>query len=683
MATKFSQLYKQELKSQGILSSLGSAALKQTRQRMDIRNTLFGGSGVLSLAGQKIFGKGYSPLEKASSVLSSSPTSTSSNADSQGITDLLASSERQESLLRVISKNTFNMNMMARDTNITRQNIVSLTKKMTGKSSRTQDALWYDVKTRNTAIDSLSKKGNQSAQQGNTTPSNARGSSSFMGSIMGGLGTIGSLGGGILGGLFGVISKMSPILAIIGLAGAAYVVKQLVSQVDFSGLKKSMMEAIGIDSTSEEPIMKQLAKKLDDALGLDSKPFNSIYEWMENSPFMKKLGDKIVSIANAASDYTRAVFLTLGDGFGKVGEIFSYYFGEFFNANKGLILGVIGAAIGSVLGIKGAAAGGLIGTIIGLATGNKDLPGLMAEKGEKDERIREEEATISDLEKKEKNNTLTFSEKALLNQYRVDGADGRTSRGQALKIMKDRVKQLQIEIDKKSEEQKKLMLFDATTMFNKNLEKVQEEREKNKEPSKSNSPYIISSDFGERAHPITGRRSWHEGVDIKVNEGTDIVAVESGKVTSARNSTSYGNVIEIDHGNGRTTKYAHLKSMQVAVGDMVAKGQKIGLSGNTGQSKGAHLHFEELEGGMAKKPSRELALSAIRGQMLNDGSRALADANRTPPPAPAAAPQSSPPPAAAPQSRSVNQGSTASAYNIDMLPEIWKLNILRPGGIGI
>lgn len=683
MATKFSQLYKQELKSQGILSSLGSAALKQTRQRMDIRNTLFGGSGVMSLAGQKIFGKGYSPLDKSYSALSSSPSSTSSNANSQGITDLLASSDRQESLLRVISKNTFNMNMMARDTNITRQNIVSLTKKMTGKSSRTQDALWYGVKTRNTAIDSLSKKGNQAAQQGNTTPSNAGGSSSFMGSIMGGLGTIGSLGGGILGGLFGVVSKMSPILAIIGLAGAAYVVKQLVSQVDFTGLKKSMMEAMGIDSASEEPIMKQLAKKLDSALGLDSKPFNSIYEWMENSPFMKKLGDKIVSIANAASDYTRAVFLTLGDGFGKVGEIFSYYFGEFFNANKGLILGVIGAAIGSVLGIKGAAAGGLIGTIIGLATGNKDLPGLMAEKGEKDERIREEEATISDLEKKEKNNTLTFSEKALLNQYRVDGADGRTSRGQALKIMKDRVKQLQIEIDKKSEEQKKLMLFDAPTMFNKNLEKVQEEREKNKEPSKSNSPYSITSDFGLRAHPITGRMSQHNGVDIGVNEGTDIVAVESGKIIDARNSSSYGNVIEIDHGNGRTTKYAHLKSMQVAVGDMVTKGQKIGLSGNTGQSKGAHLHFEELEGGMAKKPSRELALSAIRGQMLNDGSRALADGHRAPPPAPAAAPQSSPPPAAAPQSRSVNQGSTASAYNIDMLPEIWKLNILRPGGIGV
>ena len=179
MATKFSQLYKQELKSQGILSSLGSAALKQTRQRMDIRNTLFGGSGVLSLAGQKIFGKGYSPLEKASSVLSSSPTSTSSGADSQGITDLLASSERQEALLRVISKNTFNMNLMARDTNITRQNIVTLTKKMTGRSSKSQDALWYDVKTRNTAIDALAKKRNENTQPGNTAPSNM-GGSSFM-----------------------------------------------------------------------------------------------------------------------------------------------------------------------------------------------------------------------------------------------------------------------------------------------------------------------------------------------------------------------------------------------------------------------------------------------------------------------------------------------------------------------
>ena len=62
MATKFSQIYKQELKSKGILSSLGSAALKQRKERMDIRNVLFGGSGVVSATGQKIFGKGFSAL---------------------------------------------------------------------------------------------------------------------------------------------------------------------------------------------------------------------------------------------------------------------------------------------------------------------------------------------------------------------------------------------------------------------------------------------------------------------------------------------------------------------------------------------------------------------------------------------------------------------------------------------
>ena len=682
MATKFSQLYKQELKSQGILSSLGSAALKQTRQRMDIRNTLFGGSGVMSLAGQKIFGKGYSPLDKSYSALSSSPSSTSSNANSQGITDLLASSDRQESLLRVISKNTFNMNMMARDTNITRQNIVSLTKKMTGKSSRSQDALWYGAKTRESAIDSFAKRGNQSTQQGNTTPSNAGGSSSFMGSIMGGLGTLGSLGGGILGGLFGVISKMSPILAIIGLAGAAYVVKQLMSQVDFTGLKKSMMEAMGIDSASEEPIMKQLAKKLDNALGLDSKPFNSIYEWMENSPFMKKLGDKIVSIAIAANDYTKAVFLTLGDGFGKVGEIFSYYFGEFFNANKGLILGVIGAALGARLGIYGAAAGGLIGSIIGAATGNKDLPGLMSEQAEKEYRLNQLMAEKENLEaKKKKDGSLGITDTGLLNSF-LDEKGGRYI---AVKQLEDRIAELKTKIEDKTEIQKKLMLFDAGAMFNKNLEEVQKQRAKtegSKEASKSNSPIRISSPFGERDRE--GRTSMHNGVDIAMPEGTNIYSVDSGEVKQARFSETYGNVIEIDHGNGRTTRYAHLKSMNVKVGDKVEKDQLIALSGNTGaksgphKTTGPHLHLEDRRNNTPQSPSQEVIEASVRGKLLNDGSITLNSGRSDPPAAPPIVVPVSPPAAAA---KSTSQGPTSSVYNIDMLPDLWKLNLLSPAGV--
>jgi len=675
MATKFSQLYKQELKSQGILSSLGSAALKQTRQRMDIRNTLFGGSGVLSLAGQKIFGKGYSPLEKASSVLSSSPTSTSSNADSQGITDLLASSERQESLLRVISKNTFNMNMMARDTNITRQNIVSLTKKMTGKSSRSQDALWYGVKTRNTAIDSLSKKGNQAAQQGNTTPSNAGGSSSFMGSIMGGLGTIGSLGGGILGGLFGVISKMSPILAIIGLAGAAYVVKQLTSQVDFTGLKKSMLEAIGIDSESQEPILKQLSKKLDDALGLDSKPFASFYEWMEKSPFMIKLGEKIDTISKTAINYTMAAFRTLGDSFGKVGDIFSYYFGEFFNANKGLILGVLGASIGSLLGVKGAALGGLIGAVVGAATGNKDLPGLMAEQAEKEQTLSQLVSDRTNLENDE--SKLNISDKAKLNDYRTG------NRGKAVKQLEDSIAQLQTQIETKKDEQRRMVSFDPSAAFKKNLAEI-EGKKSGSSPSQVPSSEMI-------------KLIYSKFKDAGFNDAQAKAAIANAMAESSLNPNAT-NITgkEESYGLFQINRKAHPEFSAAELVDPVKnidamikimkKDQKSydtfrGLTDENAATAYFMRKFERpANQSDAKVNDRLQNLNKIPGDILNSSSRSLSDANR---------PDNSPPvvtvvqqPQPAPTQTRSTQGSTASAYNPDILPQLIQYNILNPHRIG-
>ena len=640
---------------------------------MDIRNTLFGGSGVMSLAGQKIFGKGYSPLEKASGILSSSPTSASSGANSQGITDLLASSDRQEALLKVISKNTFNMNMMARDTNITRQNIITLTKKVTGQSSRSQDALWNDVRTRNYAIDSMSKKKNENAQPGNTSPSNTGGSSSFLGSIMSGLGTIASLGGGILGGLFGVISRMSPILAIVGLAGAAYVIKQIASQVDFTGLKKSIMDAIGLDSESDEPILKQLAKKLDSALGLDSKPFGSFYEFLEKSPFMIKLGEKINLISTTALDYTKAAFQTLANGFGRVGEIFSYYFGEFFHANKGLILGVMGASIGSLLGIKGAAAGALIGAIVGAATGNKDLAGLTSELFEKQTMLDKLITDRDNLQKNEAN--LSFDDKAKLNDYRSTTG----VRGKSIKQLEDRIGELQIKIGTKKEEQEKLMDFSPNSVFKDELKKLQQERADKEAEAKS--PVKVSSPFGMRTHPITGRQMMHEGVDAPMKEGADVYAAEKGTVKISGAVGNYGNMIEIDHGNGKTTRYGHLKSMNVAVGDMVERGQKIALAGNTGSSTGPHLHFEERENGRATRPSAEMLATAVRGQMLNDNSVLLAAANRQD--------NSSPninvvnTPAAAPAQPAKPQNAVASVHNFDPWVEIWGASILNPAKMGM
>jgi murein DD-endopeptidase MepM/ murein hydrolase activator NlpD len=167
-------------------------------------------------------------------------------------------------------------------------------------------------------------------------------------------------------------------------------------------------------------------------------------------------------------------------------------------------------------------------------------------------------------------------------------------------------------------------------------------------------------------------------------EGTNIYSVHGGKVTQARSSSTYGNVIDIDDGNGRTTRYAHLKSMNVSLGDKVEKDQLIALSGNTGatsgphKTTGPHLHLEDRMRGTPQSPSQEVIEASVRGKLLSDNSIILNAASRPDPnPAP---PIVVPVPAAAPAAKGTTQGSTSSAYNIDMLPELWKLNILSPGG---
>lgn len=102
----------------------------------------------------------------------------------------------------------------------------------------------------------------------------------------------------------------------------------------------------------------------------------------------------------------------------------------------------------------------------------------------------------------------------------------------------------------------------------------------------------ITSDFGNREAPTDGASTDHKGIDIGVGEGRNVYACEQGTVINAGNSNSAGNWIEIDHGNGYTSKYMHNSELKVSVGDVVEKGQLIALSGNTGNSTGPHLHFQ-------------------------------------------------------------------------------------------
>ncbi len=98
--------------------------------------------------------------------------------------------------------------------------------------------------------------------------------------------------------------------------------------------------------------------------------------------------------------------------------------------------------------------------------------------------------------------------------------------------------------------------------------------------------------FGMRLHPILNIYRMHKGMDFLANEGTQVFATADGKVKKCRYSETYGNVIEIDHGYGLITLYAHLSKMSVQKGEQVVRGQDIGYVGNTGLSTGSHLHYE-------------------------------------------------------------------------------------------
>ncbi|MGH8298210.1 MAG: M23 family metallopeptidase [Steroidobacteraceae bacterium] len=120
----------------------------------------------------------------------------------------------------------------------------------------------------------------------------------------------------------------------------------------------------------------------------------------------------------------------------------------------------------------------------------------------------------------------------------------------------------------------------------------------------------ISSGFGERVDPFTGREEFHEGIDFAAPEGTPIHAVAAGIVTWAGQRGGYGNMVQIDHGNGYATRYAHAAKLLVHVGETVSRGDVIALVGDTGRSTGPHVHFEVLTNGHEVNPARFVALHA-------------------------------------------------------------------------
>lgn len=121
----------------------------------------------------------------------------------------------------------------------------------------------------------------------------------------------------------------------------------------------------------------------------------------------------------------------------------------------------------------------------------------------------------------------------------------------------------------------------------------------------------ISSVFGMRTDPFTGELSMHSGMDFAGSEGQAVDAAAAGVVTWAGDRSGYGNMVEIDHGNGYATRYGHNETILVHVGEVVKKGEVIALMGSTGRSTGPHVHFEVLYNGVAIDPARFVKAAGV------------------------------------------------------------------------
>ena len=117
----------------------------------------------------------------------------------------------------------------------------------------------------------------------------------------------------------------------------------------------------------------------------------------------------------------------------------------------------------------------------------------------------------------------------------------------------------------------------------------------------------ISSPYGRRVDPISGNMAWHPGMDFAGPAGADVIAIAAGVVVFSGNRKNYGKMVEVDHGDGYVTRYAHHDELLVEVGDIVKRGDTLGALGSTGRTTGPHVHIEVLKNGRHVNPAQYVA----------------------------------------------------------------------------
>lgn len=130
---------------------------------------------------------------------------------------------------------------------------------------------------------------------------------------------------------------------------------------------------------------------------------------------------------------------------------------------------------------------------------------------------------------------------------------------------------------------------------------------------------LLTSKYGRRIDPFTGKPDQHKGIDVAAKEGSRILALGDGVVTWSGERPGYGNLVEINHGYGYVTRYGHNQQLLANIGDMISKGQAVALMGSTGRSTGPHVHVEVVHDGQLVNPANYLdILQSAMGVRCND-----------------------------------------------------------------
>jgi hypothetical protein len=638
MAT-FTDVYKQELKSKGILSSLGSAAFKRTKERLDPRNMLFGGSGMLAASGQKIFGKGYQSLDRTPGKRLAESGTFNGEIKSEVLNSLLISSQNQESQLTIIAKNTMNSNAMARDMNVMRQNIMKLVTMGGGKASRASDMFFRDSAARENAYESqiAKNKSKTSPTVVNKPGESEGGNKGIMGALLG----IGStIATAVTGALSSIPSLLLSIFSaenigkILGLGSAALSGLGTVFRLLLPIISNPVFLALAGALVSAKWLMDLLDRK-----NAEANTPEKIQGRVENNEG-----------SNAAKGAADTASRKIDQGLRDVAS------GNYTDQQVQLYTGGVELPDRTVVG--GIKTQKELQDAIKKADseGKKmiDIGGPTAAEQAKEVRMGPAPTKMTLLDAIAKGESASAGGYDAMNQGTVGTAGKVIGSGNSEKIIGKKLTDMTIG-----------EIMDRAAKPSDNAQK-----------RKADGLIFAAGKY--QIVPKTLKGLIDAGIasrDEKFSpEVQDRLGMELIRQTGALKMASEGRYDDAQNALAKVWAGIPLATdtMNKETGRMMKAGQSFwaGPGNKSSAASGKDVR------------SSLMAFTNQVGSTLSETTAEAARLNMQ------AATQSQSAPivvnqqAAAPQSRSVNQGSTASAYNIDMLPEIWKLNILRPGGIG-